>query len=89
MTKVLGGHLTPRFQQSRHQHAAPPSDLVRESLSFHNAEERGGLLAGRPQRIAIETFAKREGYEVAAWHSEAESGKGRMRLGAGRSWPRR
>lgn len=28
------------------------------------------------QRVAIEQFAAREGYTVAAWHSEAESGKG-------------
>lgn len=28
------------------------------------------------QRVAIETFAAREGYQIAAWHSEAESGKG-------------
>jgi DNA invertase Pin-like site-specific DNA recombinase len=28
------------------------------------------------QRTAIEAFAAREGYTVAAWHSEAESGKG-------------
>jgi len=28
------------------------------------------------QRTAIESFAVREGYTVASWHSEAESGKG-------------
>ena len=50
-----------------------------QAVGYVRVSTKGQGVSGlglQAQRTAIEAFAVREGYTVASWHSEAESGKG-------------